>query len=145
MLNIKVSSDITSQVHTDSMAIRNDVFVKEQNVPMELEVDADEAKATYLTGYNENGRAVATLRLLPESYGLHVQRVAVRKEARGHGLGREMMAAAITYGRKQGVAKLMLGAQVHAAGFYEKLGFTATDKPEFMEAGIRHREMAYIY
>jgi predicted GNAT family N-acyltransferase len=145
MLNIQISTDLDSAVHRDSVAIRNEVFVQEQGVPMALEVDADEPRATYFTGYDEGGQALATLRLLPESYGLHVQRVAVRKSARGLGLGREMINAAIEYGRKQGVAKLMLGAQVHATGFYTKLGFTLTNKPEFLDAGIRHREMAYVY
>jgi predicted GNAT family N-acyltransferase len=145
MLNIKVSTDMDSAVHRDSVAIRHEVFVQEQGVPMALEVDEAEPRAIYFTGYDDQGRALATLRLLPESYGLHVQRVAVRQEARGRGLGREMINAAIAYGRHEGIAKLMLGAQVHATGFYTKLGFQLTDKPEFMDAGIRHREMAYVY
>ena len=145
MLKIKISSDLDSQVHQDSVAIRQAVFVQEQNVPVDREVDADEGKAIYFTGYNDAGEAEATLRLLPESYGFHVQRVAVAKAGRGLGRGREMMTAAINYGKEHGAQSLQLGAQVHATGFYETLGFKFTAKPQFMDAGIPHREMIYTY
>lgn len=145
MLNIKISADLSSPVHQDSVAIRQAVFVQEQHVPADLEVDADEDKATYFTGYDASGKPLATLRLLREDYGFHVQRVAVLKNARGKGYGRQMIQAAIDYGKKQGVQKLMLGAQVHAVGFYKQLGFSLTAKPEFMDAGIHHREMELVY
>ncbi|WP_155286581.1 GNAT family N-acetyltransferase [Lacticaseibacillus zhaodongensis] len=144
-MNIKVSNDLDSAVHQDSVQIREAVFVEEQHVPSALEVDADEGKATYFTGYDAAGQPLATLRLLREDYGFHVQRVAVVKAARGKGYGREMIQAAIDYGKQQHVQKLMLGAQVHATGFYERLGFSMTAKPEFLDAGIRHREMELVY
>ncbi|WDF83815.1 GNAT family N-acetyltransferase [Lacticaseibacillus pabuli] len=144
-MKIKVSSDLNSQVHQDSVAIRQAVFVQEQHVPADLEVDAEEGRAIYFTGYNDDGVPVATLRLLPEDYGFHVQRVAVAKAGRGLGLGREMITAAIQYGKEHGAQSLQLGAQVHATGFYERLGFKYTAKPQFLDAGIPHREMIYTY
>lgn len=139
---IKTTTDINSPVHEDSVAIRTAVFVQEQNVPADLEVDADEGRCTYLVGYDDAGTAVATLRLNPEPYGFHVQRVAVMQSARGTGLGQAIMREAIDIAKERGAHKLVLGAQVHATGFYARLGFTFTDKPEFTEAGIQHREMA---
>lgn len=142
MLTIKTTTEMDSPVHQDSVAIRTAVFVQEQNVPAALEVDADENKCTYLVGYDDANQPVATLRLNPEDYGFHVQRVAVAKSARGTGCGREIMQAGIDYAKANGIHKLMLGAQVHATGFYATLGFSFTTKPEFVEAGIKHREMA---
>lgn len=145
MLTIKTSTTMDSQVHEDSVMIRNAVFVDEQHVPAELEVDADESKCTYLVGYDAENTPIGTLRLNPEPFGFHVQRVAVVKAARGTGIGRQLMNAAIDTGRKAGAKRLVLGAQVHATGFYETLGFTFTDKPEFLDAGIKHREMEFVY
>lgn len=145
MLKIKQTHDLNTNIYRDSLAIRLEVFVNEQGVPESLEVDADEAKATYLTGYDEQLHAQATLRLLPENDGWHVQRVAVRSAARGQGFGRDIMQAAIDAGRHANRDFLILGAQTHACGFYEKLGFTPTSRPAFEEAGIPHREMIYRY
>lgn len=145
LLKINTTNDLNNPTYRDGLAIRKDVFVNEQGVPPDLEVDADEANATYLTGHDETGTAQATLRLLPEGDGLHVQRVAVRSAARGRGYGREMMTAAIAVGQKQHAQFLVLGAQVHACGFYTKMGFTYTDRPQFDDAGIPHREMIYRY
>jgi predicted GNAT family N-acyltransferase len=56
-------------------------------------------------------------------------------------LGREIMLHVIDYARVRGVRELRLDAQTHATGFYESLGFEYADRPEFMDAGIAHREM----
>jgi ElaA protein len=70
-----------------------------------------------------------------------IGRVCVLAEARGTGLGAQLMQAAVTRFRSvPGVTKVKLGAQTHALGFYERLGFTAIG-PEFDDAGIPHREM----
>ena len=116
------------------------LFRSEQHVPANLEVDADEGKATYFVVYDA-GLPVATARILPEGTGYHVQRVAVEKAYRKHGLGKMVLNAIIAYAREQNVAFLKLGAQLQAIGFYKTLGFQLTDQPEFLDAGIRHREM----
>ena len=114
-MEVKSTTDLDSQIHHDSVQIRTHVFVEEQHVPANLEVDADE--------------------------GYHVQRVAVEKAYRKHGLGKMVLNAIIAYAREQNVAFLKLGAQLQAIGFYKTLGFQLTDQPEFLDAGIRHREM----
>jgi predicted GNAT family N-acyltransferase len=139
-LEVKSTTDLDSQVHHDSVQIRTHVFVEEQHVPANLEVDADEGKATYFVVYDA-GLPVATARILPEGTGYHVQRVAVEKAYRKHGLGKMVLNAIIAYAREQNVAFLKLGAQLQAIGFYKTLGFQLTDQPEFLDAGIRHREM----
>ena len=139
-MEVKSTTDLDSQVHHDSVQIRTNVFVEEQHVPANLEVDADEGKATYFVVYDA-GLPVATARILPEGTGYHVQRVAVEKAYRKHGLGKMVLNAIIAYAREQNVAFLKLGAQLQAIGFYKTLGFQLTDQPEFLDAGIRHREM----
>lgn len=139
-MEVKSTTDLDSQVHHDSVQIRTHVFVEEQHVPANLEVDADEGKATYFVVYDA-GLPVATARILPEGTGYHVQRVAVEKAYRKHGLGKMVLNAIIAYAREQNVAFLKLGAQLQAIGFYKTLGFQLTDQPEFLDAGIRHREM----
>lgn len=139
-MEVKSTTDLDSQVHHDSVQIRTHVFVEEQHFPANLEVDADEGKATYFVVYDA-GLPVATARILPEGTGYHVQRVAVEKAYRKHGLGKMVLNAIIAYAREQNVAFLKLGAQLQAIGFYKTLGFQLTDQPEFLDAGIRHREM----
>ncbi len=139
-MEVKSTTDLDSQDHHDSVQKSTHVLVEEQHVPANLEVDADEGKATYFVVYDA-GLPVATARILPEGTGYHVQRVAVEKAYRKHGLGKMVLNAIIAYAREQNVAFLKLGAQLQAIGFYKTLGFQLTDQPEFLDAGIRHREM----
>lgn len=141
MTTIKYTTDLNSTIHQDSVQIREEVFVAEQHVPADLEVDDDEGRCLYIVAYGDGNKPLATLRLLPAEYGLHVQRVAVRKVARGTGLGRVIMDAARDYAQANDIQQLRLDAQVHATGFYTALGYSFADRPEFMDAGIPHREM----
>ena len=136
-MEVKTTTTLDSQIHQDSVQIRTHVFVEEQHVPPELEVDADEAKATYFVIYDA-GVPVATARILPEGDAYHVQRVAAYRK---HGLGKMVFEAIMTYARAEQIQALRLGAQIQAIGFYKALGFQLTDRPEFLDAGIRHREM----
>ena len=139
-MELKTTTALDSAIHQDSVQIRTHVFVKEQHVPADLEVDSDEGKATYFVLYDA-GLPVATARILPEANGYHVQRVAVEKVYRKHGLGKMVLTAIIKYARQHHVAFLKLGAQIQAVGFYKTLGFELTNRPEFLDAGIRPREM----
>jgi len=139
-MQIEITADLTSPIYQDSLAIRQAVFVKEQGVPADLEVDADENKAIYFVGYLDN-QPVATARLRPEAGGYHVQRVAVAKAYRNQHLGQALLEAMTDYAKKQAAQHLSLNAQVSAVGFYQRLGYALTERPEFLDAGIQHREM----
>ncbi|KRM72449.1 GNAT family N-acetyltransferase [Lacticaseibacillus brantae] len=139
-MQIEITTDLTSPIYQDSLAIRRAVFVQEQGVPENLEVDEDEAHAIYFVGYLDH-QAVATARLLPDADGFHVQRVAVAKAFRKQHLGQALLAAMTDYARQQQAHHLSLNAQVSAVGFYQRLGYTLTAKPEFLDAGIKHRQM----
>ena len=139
-MEIKTTTHLESATYQDALAIRTTVFVNEQGVDPHLEVDANEDLCTYFVAY-EAGLPIGTARLLPEDYGYHVQRVAVEKAYRHHGVGKALLEAMQAFAKEVQAPEIRLGAQVQALGFYKALGYTPTDKPEFMEAGIRHREM----
>ena len=119
--------------------IRRHVFVGEQNVPEAEEVDGLDPECLHLLA-RDGGRPAGTLRLRESGDTVKIQRVAVLPEWRGTGLGAQLMRHAMELARARGMRKARLGAQIHALGFYEKLGFVA-EGPEFLDAGIPHREM----
>ena len=121
-------------------AIRRRVFIEEQNVPEELELDDLDATAVHLLA-SRDGRPIGTARLLIDGETAKIGRVALLPEARGTGAGAALMRAALDELRARGVRTAKLGAQTYAIGFYEKLGFTAYG-PENDDAGIPHRDMS---
>ena len=120
-----------------AQSLRVEVFVVEQGVPVELEWDEADEVSTHAVAYDEAGQVVATGRLLPDG---HIGRMAVRKSARGQGIGSEVLAALLQEAKHRQFHVLVLHAQTHAADFYTKHGFQI-DGDEFVEAGIPHRRM----
>lgn len=119
--------------------IRFEVFVDEQQVPAELELDEYDATARHWLAVDD-GTPVATARAVDKEGRWKIGRVAVRKPWRGRGVGLAMMKAIVEAGREAGVPEAFLESQTHAVPFYERLGFVA-EGPEFMDAGIPHRLM----
>lgn len=125
------------RARAEASRIREDVFVREQGVPAELEMDAEDAHCDHAIAYAADGLAVATGRLLPDG---HIGRMAVLKAWRGKGVGALVLHALVERARERGHAHARLNAQVHAAGFYQRYGFEFSGA-EFMEAGIPHVAM----
>jgi len=119
--------------------IRRIVFIDGQNVPEHEERDDKDADAIHLIAFDE-GTPVGTARLLVDGATGKIGRVAVLEQMRGRGLGKAIMQAAIDVLREEQVATAKLAAQTHALAFYEALGFVA-EGPEFLDAGILHRDM----
>ncbi len=122
----------------DASAIRHDVFVLEQQVPPELEMDEMDAHCIHAVAYDAGGTPVATGRLLPDG---HIGRMAVRQSARGTGIGGQVLQRLIQAARERGDSEVVLSAQVHALGFYTRYGFVAEGEV-YMDAGIEHRTMS---
>ena len=121
-------------------ALRRVVFIGEQGVSLADEVDGRDGEARHLLAWH-GGVAVGTARLLVKGEVGKVGRVCVVKDARGLGLGADLIRAAVEVFRGvPGVRTVKLGAQIHALGFYERLGFAAVG-PVYMDAGIEHRDM----
>ncbi len=121
--------------------LRTRVFVGEQNVPPELELDEFDGTADHLVALDDAGVVRGTLRVMPyHENDLKIGRVAVDAALRGRGLGLALMREAIAEARRRGCGAAHLGSQVTVVGFYEKLGFTAFGDV-FDDAGIPHRHM----
>ena len=121
-------------------ALRRVVFILEQGVPEADEVDGRDDTAQHLLA-RLDGAPIGTARLLTEGAVGKIGRVCVLKEARGQGVGVALIRAAVAlFGGVPGVKKVKLGAQTHAVGFYEALGFQAVGEV-YQDAGIPHRDM----
>lgn len=121
----------------DLLAVRREVFVLEQGVPEEIEIDEHDSASLHFLAVDADNVPIGTARLLPDG---KVGRMAVLSPWRRCGVGRSLMMAAIEAARQQGKMGLHLHAQVHSIRFYESLGFEVRGE-EFEEAGIPHREM----
>lgn len=120
-------------------AIRFEVFVDEQHVPADLELDDLDAMAHHWLAW-DGETAVGTARAVRKDFGWKIGRVAVRRDWRGRGVGLALMRAIIDAARRAEVRELQLESQTHALAFYARLGFVA-EGPEFDDAGIPHRLM----
>ena len=134
---MKIVTGHWADLRRDATRVRNEVFVAEQAVPAELELDDADAGALHAVAYSHAGAVLGTGRLLPDG---HIGRMAVVKSARGAGVGAAILQSLIAAARHRGMRRLDLNAQVHAQGFYERHGFRAAGAP-FMEAGIVHVAM----
>ena len=121
-------------------ALRRAVFIEEQEVPEDLEVDGLDDTALHLLA-TLDGRPVGTARMLLKGATGKIGRVCVLRDLRGQGVGAALIRAAVEELRGLGLARAKLGSQVHAIPFYEKLGFVA-EGPVYDDAGIPHRDMA---
>lgn len=121
----------------DATAIRFEVFVDEQKVPAEIELDEMDAVCLHAVAYDEAGKAIGTGRLLPDG---HIGRMAVRQPGRGTGVGGAILTLLMDKARARGDAAVVLNAQTVAAPFYARHGFVQAGDV-FDEAGIAHVEM----
>jgi predicted GNAT family N-acyltransferase len=133
----------TEAERAEAMRIRFAVFVEEQRVPRELEVDEFDVMAVHLLAVEEEtGNPIGTARFLDKGEGVaKIGRVAVLPDYRGKGVGEALMRAALERARRTGHAVVVLDAQLSVIGFYERLGFVA-EGAVFDDAGIPHRRMS---
>jgi predicted GNAT family N-acyltransferase len=124
-----------------AFAIRVRVFVKEQGVPEEIELDRDDEWATHFLAV-QSGKAVGTARVVMRRGSAKIGRMAVLKRHRRKGVGKRLLKRAVQMARRSGAKKIYLHAQVAVIGFYENLNFRCVG-PVFDEAGIPHRKMVF--
>lgn len=118
-------------------AIRDTVFVDEQNVPTEIEWDGLDDECIHVIVEDENRDAIGTGRLHLSG---KIGRMAVLYQWRSRGIGGAILGELVELARQQGQKAVYLHAQARAAGFYAGAGFEA-EGVEFEEAGIAHRLM----
>ncbi|MFJ7932908.1 GNAT family N-acetyltransferase [Sporosarcina sp. NPDC096371] len=132
-----VTSDLERE---DAFSVRRKVFVEEQGVPLNLELDDFDKTAVHFVVYSVN-TPIGAGRIRETATGIgKVERVCILEECRGQHLGNLIMGALEEHAKDTGMNKIILNAQTYAIPFYEKLGYITTS-PEFMDADIPHRAM----
>ena len=152
MSSVVVAPVEDERARAAAYALRHEVFVSEQAVPADVELDErdDEAGTDHVLALVD-GQAVATGRLVVEEPGYsgadatlgpvaHLGRICVRADQRGKGLGATVVRALEERAVERGLRVAYLGGQTRAVGFYEGLGYAAHGE-EFDDAGIPHRHM----
>jgi len=118
--------------------VRTEVFVIEQKVPVELEMDGIDPVCRHVVAIRATGETVGTARLMDNG---QIGRMAVLKAWRGRGIGSRLVKTLIDSARSDGRRQVHLHAQSHAIAFYQKLGFRDIGEPPFDDAGIPHIRM----
>lgn len=128
-----------------SFALRIEVFVKEQKVPMELEFDEkDNSENTVHVGFFDNNKLIGVARLIDlDKDVIHIGRVVIDKEYRGQGIGRELIIGCENIAQQILKRKIIieLSAQIQAENFYKSLGYNRVNDIIYLDAGIEHVDM----
>jgi predicted GNAT family N-acyltransferase len=135
-LRIRVGS--WESLREPASAIRHAVFVREQGVPEQIEIDERDAGAVHAVAFDAKGEPLATGRLLPDA---RIGRMAVMPSARGRGVGALILRTLVDLAAARGEREVRLHAQCTAVEFYLRNGFVA-EGPVYEEAGIPHQTMA---
>ncbi|WP_445660830.1 GNAT family N-acetyltransferase [Acinetobacter sp. F16] len=128
------------ELQNDAKLIREQVFIQEQQIPVEDEWDAEDAISVHFVVYDQD-QPIATARLLQNN---SVGRVAVLKSHRGAGIGKLLMQQIIQQAKHQQREFLKLSSQVHAIQFYAGLGFNVEGE-QYLDCGIPHIDMRLLF
>jgi prolyl oligopeptidase len=126
-----------SRAGRSAKEVRLEVFCIEQGIDPALEMDDNDASSLHALARDDNGAVLGTGRLRRDG---HIGRMAVRKSARGKGVGRRILDALVEQGRLLGMRQLALDAQLSAVPFYQSAGFEPQGEV-FTQVGIEHRSM----
>lgn len=118
-------------------ALRTEVFVEEQGVPLEIEIDGLDPRCRHVAATDARDRVMGTARMNAAG---HIGRVAVARAWRRRGVGSRLVSALVEAARHAGLRSVDLDSQLSAVAFYESLGFSARGEV-FIEAGIDHQNM----
>src|ERR1039457_1834360 len=133
-MTFRLTLDAWDAQQAAAREVRYEVFVVEQCIALDLEWDEMDGVCLHAVAYDAQDRAIGTGRLLPDG---HIGRMAVKKDARGAGIGAAILAALMQEAQRRGGRVVMLNAQTQAEPFYARHGFVR-DGAEFIEAGIAH-------
>jgi predicted GNAT family N-acyltransferase len=123
-----------------ALDLRQEVFCVEQGVTPQGDRDGRDHEAIQLVAVGEDGALLGTCRVLVGNGTAKFGRLAVRRAARGRGVGAALLAEAEREARAAGAGRMGLAAQTRALGLYERAGFSAYGG-EFDDEGIPHRTM----
>ena len=140
-MNFRLTLGDWQQQRAAALAVRVQVFVHEQKVPLEEEADEMDAQSLHAVAWDVDGAPIGTGRLLPDG---HIGRMAVLMEQRGCGVGAAILQALMERARQRGDRTVQLRAQVPVEGFYRRFGFVRCGE-EFTEVGILHVPMRHHF
>jgi predicted GNAT family N-acyltransferase len=123
--------------------IREKVFIEEQKVTPQLEWDGLDERAIHFLAYQDEKAVGCARSLIIENY-MQLGRMAVLKEYRGEGIGRALIAKAVTTAKLNQLMAIDISAQCHAIDFYVRFGFTITSEI-YLDAEIPHRDMRLVF
>ncbi len=129
----------TQRERDDAFAVRIAVFVDEQRIPREEELDELDATAVHCVAYDGDAAVGAGRLVMADGYA-KVGRMAVLASHRGRGLGAAVLAALEREAAARAAPRVRLSAQLSARGFYERAGYTARGDV-YDEVGIPHIAM----
>ena len=141
-MTLQVKQIFSDEAKARAFGIRMRVFVSEQGVPRDIELDDDDQHAIHFLA-TSSGRAVGTARLVMRGKKAKVGRMAVLKKYRRKGIGAALLTRVIAAAKRRGARIIFLHAQMTVIEFYEKMGFRCVG-PVFDEAGIAHRQMVLM-
>lgn len=143
MKNLEILIKSWEKAELEAFLVRREVFIREQGVPSELELDELDGSAAHALAY-QGKECVGTGRLVDLGDDkTQIGRMAVLAPFRKKGIGRQILEKLVDLARSQGAQTIILHAQASAIPFYEKLGFQ-TQGTIYEEAGIPHRNMILI-
>lgn len=119
------------------LSVREDVFILEQGVPLDLDRDDHDARCMHVLARALDGTAIGTGRMTPDG---QIGRMAVLRDWREHGVGTMLLHALLDLARTRKFGAVTMHAQRDAVPFYLHHGFDE-DGDEFEEAGIPHVRM----
>lgn len=122
----------------DLHAVRQAVFVIEQQIPSDIEFDPLDSICHHVIARDLQSRAIGTGRLTADG---KIGRMAVLREWRGQGVGASLLRSLLEKAQKLGLTQVSASAQLQAVGFYQRFGFRAQGEG-FMQAGIAHQAMS---
>lgn len=129
-------------------ALRIEVFVREQKVPMELELDEkDYSENTVHIGYFSDDKLIGVARLIDlDKDIIHIGRVAIDKDYRSKGIGRDLIIGCENTAKEilKREVTIELSAQIQAEKFYESLGYNRVNDTIYLDAGIKHVDMRKV-
>lgn len=134
-----IQTSFQGPYHDGLVDLRYRVFVEEQNVPEEIEIDEFDEAAVHLVAVLGK-RVVGTCRIVSLGDAMRIGRLSVDEAHRHQGIATHLMDLALAYSKDSGTPRVILDAQVNAIGFYERFGFYAVGEP-FDDGGIDHKRM----
>ncbi|BDG33142.1 GNAT family N-acetyltransferase [Parageobacillus thermoglucosidasius] len=139
-MNVVIGKKSDASLYKDALFVRQIVFIEEQHVPKEEEIDEFEQDAVHFVLYDgEKPVGAGRFRTIDDGLG-KIERICILPQYRGRGAGKQLMETIEKFAKEQGIRKVKLNAQTHAEPFYQKLGYhTVSDV--FMDAGIPHVTM----